>query len=251
MLEERSPMECREAIEKLLQDKVDQSIIATVTEANGMGVISDIPLEARWYSLHMFRPHDLNKAIIWEHYKAPTLDEITHKLSEAKVFSKLVVKDGFWSIHLNTPSFLTTFNTHKGCYQFLCMPFGLKMSQDVFQMQMVQTTDRLPGIIAIHNDICVYGKDTTEHDKKFTQSHANCSRPWSSFQQQQVFNLPALNFILWSHFHSARHETRSCKGTSFARPPPQNPKQCQSFLGLINYLQPFLPGLASKTTFLT
>ena len=31
-------------------------------------------------------------------------------------------------------------------------------------------------------------------------------------------------------------------------PAPQNPKQLQSFLGLINYLQPFLPSLASKTT---
>ena len=33
-------------------------------------------------------------------------------------------------------------------------------------------------------------------------------------------------------------------------PTPQTPKQLQSFLGLINYLQPFLPGLASTTTFL-
>ena len=38
------------------------------------------------------------------------------------------------------------------------------MSQDVFQMWMDQITNRLPGIIAIHNDICVYGKDITEHD---------------------------------------------------------------------------------------
>ena len=33
-------------------------------------------------------------------------------------------------------------------------------------------------------------------------------------------------------------------------PTPDNHKQLQSFLGLINYLQPFLPNLASKTTFL-
>ena len=33
-------------------------------------------------------------------------------------------------------------------------------------------------------------------------------------------------------------------------PAPQNSKQLQSFLGLINYLQHFFPGLASKTTFL-
>ena len=116
-------------------------------------------------SLHIcLDPHDLNKAIIWEHYKAPTPNEITHKLSGVKVFSKLDAKDGFWSIHLDTPSFLTTFNTHKGCYWFLHMPFGLIMSQDVFQMQMDQMTDRLPGIIAIHDDIWVYGKDTAEHD---------------------------------------------------------------------------------------
>ena len=66
-------------------------------------------------------------AIIREHYKAPTLDEITHKLIGTKVFSKLDANDGFWSIHLDTPSsYLTTFNTHKDHYQFLCMPCGLK-----------------------------------------------------------------------------------------------------------------------------
>ena len=116
-----------------------------------MGVILDIPPEARWFPPAIcFDPRDLNKAIIWEHYKALTLDEITHKLSGAKVFSKLDVKDSFWSIHLDTPSsYLTIFNTHNGCYWFLHMPLGLKMSQDVFQMQMGQITDRFPGIIAI------------------------------------------------------------------------------------------------------
>ena len=33
-------------------------------------------------------------------------------------------------------------------------------------------------------------------------------------------------------------------------PTPQNQKQLQSFLGLVNYLQPFLPDIAAKTTFL-
>ena len=37
------------------------------------------------------------------------------------------------------------------------------MSQDVFQMQMDQITNRLPDIIAIHDDICMYGKDIAEH----------------------------------------------------------------------------------------
>ena len=43
------------------------------------------------------------------------------------------------------------------------------MFQDVFQMWMDQITNGLPGIIAIHDDICVYGKDTTEHAKNLLQ----------------------------------------------------------------------------------
>ena len=144
---------------------VDQAIIAPVTEPTEWVSSLTYPCKADGSLCICLDPHYLNKAIIQEHYKAPNLDEITHKLSGAKVFSKLDVKDGFWSIHLDTPSsLLTAFNTHKGCYWFLHMPFGLKMSQDVFQMWMDQITNRLPGIIAIHDDISVYGKDTTEHD---------------------------------------------------------------------------------------
>ena len=82
-------------------------------------------------------PRDLNKAIIKEHSKTPTLKEISHKLAGATVFSKLDTKDGFWSIHLdNASSHLTTFNSHKGRYRFLRMPFSLTMAHDVFQMRM-------------------------------------------------------------------------------------------------------------------
>ena len=57
------------------------------------------------------------------------------------------------------------------------------------------------------------------------------------------------NFLLWPYMYSTGHETRSCKGRTLQDPPtPQNCKQLQSFLSLINFLQPFLPDLASKTT---
>ena len=50
---------------------------------------------------------------------------------------------------------------------------------DVFQMKMDHITDRLPGVIAIHDDICVYGKtqeqtrqtpSSTSHDSKSQRS---------------------------------------------------------------------------------
>ncbi|WP_419625204.1 reverse transcriptase family protein, partial [Thiolapillus sp.] len=57
-------------------------------------------------------PRSLNKCIKRTHYKTPTLEEITNRLSGSKVFSKLDAKHRYWSIKLDEESSkLTTFNS--------------------------------------------------------------------------------------------------------------------------------------------
>ena len=132
------------------------------------GVITPVSPPTKWVSsltysckvdgiLHIcLDPKDLEKVIMWEHYKAPTLNEVSYQLSSATCFSKLDAKDSSWSIHLDEKStYLTTFNTHHGRYRFLLMPLGLEMSHDIFQIWMDQATHHLPGIIMIHDDICI------------------------------------------------------------------------------------------------
>ena len=129
------PIEYKEQIEKALDEMVLKGMITPASRPTGWVSSLTHPLKPDG-SLHIYlNPKDLNKAIVQEHYKAPTLDEISHHLSGATCFSKLDAKDGFWSIHRDEDSsYLTTFNTHCGRYRFLHMPFGLRMSQDVFQM---------------------------------------------------------------------------------------------------------------------
>ena len=160
-------------------------------------------------------------------------------------FSKLDAEDGFWSIHLDSASsHLTTFNTHKGRYRFLRMPFSLKMAQDVFQMRMDQITERLPGIISIHDDICVFGKTQEQHDKHLLQLLKTASARGLVFNSHR------------SHFFGAIFSAKRMKPGPIKiqalqdLPTPQNQKQLQSFLELVNYLQPFHPDIAAKTTFL-
>ena len=62
------------------------------------------------------------------------------------------------------------------------MTFGLKTSQDVFQMQMDQIINRLPDIIAMHDDICVFGKTQKQHDKHLLQLMKTAAK------QDLVFN---------------------------------------------------------------
>ena len=103
------------------------------------------------------------------------------QLNVTKTFFKLDTKDGFWSIHLDeASSYLTTFNTHKDRYWFLCFlcsPFRLKMSQDVFQMRMDQIIDRLPGNLAVHDDICVFSCSPEEYNKYTTMEDTSPLKP--------------------------------------------------------------------------
>ena len=44
------------------------------------------------------------------------------------------------------------------------MPFGLVMSQNVFQQKMDQILEKCPGTIGISDDVVVFGKNEKEHD---------------------------------------------------------------------------------------
>ncbi|GFR64772.1 Pol polyprotein [Elysia marginata] len=82
-------------------------------------------------------PKDLNRTILREHHKTPTLEEILPNLSVTKYFSIQDAKCGYWNVVLDKESTrLTTFNSPFGRYKFLTMPFGLKMSQDIFQSKI-------------------------------------------------------------------------------------------------------------------
>ena len=61
----------------------------------------------------------------------------------------------------------------------------------------------------------------------------------------------ASDCLLWHSFHCPGHVTGSFKNPSPPRPfQPNSQAKLQSFLGLINYLQPIIPSLSAKTTFL-
>ena len=203
-------IECKEQIEKALQKMEELQIITQVTEPTEWVSSITYPRKHDGTICICLDPKDLNRAIIREHYKAPTLEEISHKLSGATIFSKLDTKDGFWSIHLDTQSsYLTTLNTHKGRYRFLHMPFGLKMSQDMFQMRMDHITDRLPGVIAIHDDICVYGKTQEQHDRHLLQLLKTAKAKGLVFQQQKMPHQPEADHLFGMIFSGQGDEARS------------------------------------------
>ena len=158
-------IEYKEEIKKELGEMVCQGIITKQTEP--MPWVSSLTYhkKANGKLRICFNPKDLNEAIIPDHHNAPTLEEIAHVLRGATKFSKVDGNKAFFGMHLTeVASLLMTFTTHLGRCRFLHVPFGLKMNQDIFQMRMDDIIAQCPGVLAIHDDVFIYGKDNKDHD---------------------------------------------------------------------------------------
>ena len=110
-------------------------------------------------------PSNLNTAIIREHHKPMTVEEVAHNLARATVYTKVDALKAFLQIHVtHKASLLTMFNSHRGYLRFLRMPFRAKMSQDMFQIRMDAILKQCPGVIGIHDDMVIFGVDQEDHD---------------------------------------------------------------------------------------
>ena len=129
-------------------------------------------------------PKDLNNYVRRPHHYTQVIDDILPQLQGASVFSILDARSGYWNVKLDDQSKLcTTFNTPYGRYCFRRLPFGLVSAQDVFQKKVYQTFEGLPGVVAIADDIVVFGNNEAEHDEhmnnamKRTQEVGLCLNP--------------------------------------------------------------------------
>ena len=95
---------------------------------------------------------------------ARTLDDILPELAQSKYFTVKDVTSGFWHIFLDfRSSLLTTFNTPWGKYRWLRMPFGLKVSGDVFQEILDRVLRLVPGVLGIADDIVIHSATESMH----------------------------------------------------------------------------------------
>ena len=116
---------------------------------------------------------------------------------------------------------------------------------------MDQAIDHLPGIITIHDNICIYGHTPEEHDQHLLKLMQATKQYGIMFNSAKCWIRQPQIAFLWHSIHCPGHVTRPFKIQAFQDLPFLGSQaKLLSFLGLINYLQPFIPSLSSKTMFL-
>ena len=243
------PIESKAAIEEAIDYMVKQDILEPQIEPTPWVSSVTYPVKSTGEVRPCLDARDLNKAIIRENHKPQTVEEIAHQLAGAVVFTKADPLKAFLQVHLTEESSkLLVINTHKGRYRFKRMPFGAKMSQNVFQMKMDLIMERCPGVISIHDDIVVYGVSKEDHDANLVNL-LNVAQIEGLVLNSKKLELkrPRVSFFGAEYSVEGMHPCpKKIQGIT-EMTPPTDKQQLASFIGMVTYMGNFVPHLSHHT----
>ena len=242
-------IESKEAIDKELDYLIEEEIITEQVEPTPWVSSVTFLRKPNGEVRVCLDPSNLNKAIIREHHKPMTVEEIAHELAGVTVYTKANALKAFLQIHLmHEASLLTMFNSHRGRLRFLRMPFGAKMSQDVFQLQMDAILKQCPGVIGIHDDMVIFGVDQQDHDANLINLLNVCQKEGLVLNSKKLeLRRERVTFFGAEYSAQGMHpDPKKVQGIT-EMTAPKDKQQLQSFLGMVNYMGTFIPNLSHHT----
>ena len=132
-----------------------------------------------------------------------------------------------------------------GRFQWMRLPMGSIVAQDVFQRKLDAIFLSIPGVIGIADDVIIYGRKDQEHDEHLVNFLEVCRKNTMTLNPEKMqFKLPQVSFF--GHQWSARGVSPDRKKIAAVKQMelPQDMETMRSFLGLVNYLNRFSPCLA-------
>ena len=116
--------------------------------------------------------HKLNALTKKNRYPLPLIDETLARLSKAKIFTKLDIRQAFHRIRVSPESEeLTAFRTRYGLFQYKVLPFGLTNGPATFQSYINDVLRDLLDVTctAYLDDILIYSDNELEHEAHVKQ----------------------------------------------------------------------------------
>lgn len=188
----------------------------------------------------------LNKFVQREYFEMPTVDECLATIgTEAKVFSKLDAKWGYWQVPLAEESRpLTTFITPFGRFQWKRMPMGLVSSGEVYKCRKVKVLEGLKGVINHVDDDLVWGRSEVEHDERLREVLKRYKEAGITLNQEKCqIRVTECEFL--GQRVSAQGVKPGAKISDVLDMPiPKDETALRSFLSSARYYLKFIPDLA-------
>lgn len=186
----------------------------------------------------------LNALTIKDQHPLPLIDETLARISQAKIFTKLDIRQAFNRIRVDPDSEeLTTFRTRYGTFKYKVLPFGLTNGPATYQRYMNKILfDFLDDFCTAYlDDILIYSNNLVEHETHVKKVLARLREAGLQVDIKKTefhtTRTKYLGFIISTNGIEVDPE----KIEAITKwKVPRNVKAVQSFLGFCNFYRRFI-----------
>ncbi|CAH2105722.1 unnamed protein product [Euphydryas editha] len=245
----RIPIPIEEKIEMKIKELLESDIIEEVHEPSKW-ISPIVPILKDNGELRLcVDMRRANKAIMRENHPLPSMEHLLPKIRKAKLFSKLDIKNAFHQLELHPESrHITTFISSKGLYRYKRLMFGITCAPELFQKILEKILLKCDGAINFIDDILIYGRTEQEHDLRLQkvlqvlkENNVLLNNDKCLYKVKQV---SFLGHELTSE--GVRPLNKYIASVTHFRI-PKTVEELQSFLGLVNYINKWIPNMATMT----
>ncbi|GBL98895.1 Retrovirus-related Pol polyprotein from transposon 17.6, partial [Araneus ventricosus] len=188
----------------------------------------------------------LYRKLVIDRFPLPLIEDVLDKLQDAKVYSTLDLKNGFFHVEVNEDcKHFTSFVVPDGQFEFNKVPFGLSTSPSVFQRYVYSIFRELmrKGIVIIYmDDLIIPAKDEDEGIEKLKKVFEVASKYGLEIKFKKCQFLRRRVEFLGHVVENGTVRPSVAKTIAVKKfPVPTTVKQVQSFLGLTGYFRKFIP----------
>lgn len=189
----------------------------------------------------------INPVAAVEQYPIPRIEDLWTVLAGGDKFTKLDLRDAYQQVVLDEASReYVTISTHMGLFQYTRLPFGVSPAPAIFQREMENLLRGLPHVAVYFDNILVTGANDAEHLRNLRAVLSKLQESGLKLKLEKChFFVPQVEYL----GHIIRKEGLSPNVDKVAAilhaPVPQDVKELESFLGLVNFYRRFLPNLSS------
>lgn len=197
----------------------------------------------------------LNKITTRNRYPLPLISETLDRLSGARVFTKLDLRDAYYRIKIREgDEWKTAFRTRYGLFEYVVMPFGMTNAPSTFQAYMNEALSDLLDVtcIAYMDDIIIYSAVPEQHVTHVREVLARLQRASLFVKLSKcIFSAQEVDFL--GYRISVRGISMDPERVRAVAewPQPDSFHAIQVFIGFCNFYRRFIPefsGVASPIT---
>lgn len=243
------PLSMQAKVNERLSKMLDLSILERAPKASRWISPMHIVPKSNGESRIVIDMRQPNKAIERQNHPMPLIEEMWDKLEKAKRFTKYDFKDAFHHVEIDEESReVLTFMTDLGLLRFTRLAFGVTCAPELFQKIIEDIlADYKDFCIIFLDDILVYAEDEVQLIERQKLVEAKLAMNNLTINEAKTQrNVESVDFLGFTIKEGSITTTVSKTDAIENFEVPKNMKDLRSFLGMVNYLQSFIPNLAEK-----